>query len=402
MANPNQTYDFVVIGGGIVGLTIARELVRRRGGTVAVLEKEAMLGRHASGRNSGVIHAGIYYAADSMKAKYCTEGARRMYEFAEEFNVAHRKSGKVIVATDEERVASLDVLLKRARTNGVNIRKIDQKELAALEPAARTHGYALYSPDTGVIDTVALLETLHRQLEDFGVRVFLGVRVIGISPRARTIRTSRGSVAYGHLINCAGVFADKIAHEMGLVPSLRILPFKGLFWIGSGGTARRVNGSIYPAPDLSLPFLGVHATRSIDDKVYFGPNAIPALGRENYSVLSGVNLIETPVILWNLLRCYIRNKRGFRRSVTGELRKYSRRTFLRECRKLMPDLEGRDISRSSKVGIRAQLVDVKAKELVMDFRVEKGEHSTHVLNAVSPAFTCSFEFAREIVEQYLG
>ncbi len=399
---PNQrryapSFDYLVIGGGIVGLTVAREIAQRGMGSVAVLEKESHLGAHGSGRNSGVIHAGIYYKAHTLRARICRDGARRMREYAEERNLPWKKNGKVIVATAPETVGQIDVLMQRARANGMRVEKVDPHDLHRIEPEARTHQVALYSPDTAVIDPKAVLEEVHSDLTGLRVKVFLGREATGVDETARTVRTTAESVGFGTLINTAGLHADHVARWMGVGHAYQILPFKGLYRALTPDAASRFRGHIYPAPDLRLPFLGVHITPDAYGGVLVGPTAIPAFGRENYGWIKGIEASEGARMLRALGVMLTHNRQGMRGLVRAEVGRYTPAGFLRETNLLAPGLRAADIGGVCKVGLRAQLVDRKTKELVNDYVMERTKHSLHVLNAISPAFTSAFALAEEVV-----
>ncbi len=395
----SRSFDFVIIGGGIVGLTVAREIAERGMGSIAVLEKEPHLGAHGSGRNSGVIHAGIYYESHTLRAKICRDGARRMREYAAERRLPWKKNGKVIVATGPETVGQIDVLLERAISNDIRVEKIGPEDLARLEPEARTHEAALYSPDTAVIDPKAVLEEVRGDLERVGVQVLMGRRATGVDETSRTVCTPSGSIGFGTLINTAGLQADHVARWMGVGESYQILPFKGMYRELTPQAAGRFNGNVYPAPDLRLPFLGLHITPDPYGNVLVGPTAMPAFGRENYGWLEGFDLVEAARMLSALGVMLTRGNTGIRELVRAELRRYPAAGFLREARSLAPGLRAGDIGRVCKVGLRAQLVNRKTRELVDDYVVERTKHSLHVLNANSPAFTSAFALAEVIVNE---
>ncbi len=390
------TYDFIIVGAGIVGLTLARELALKKQGKILILEKEPEAGLHASGRNSGVVHAGIYYAADSLKAKFCVEGHRKLTEYAEQHRLPLLKCGKVIVATKPETVATLDTLLDRAKVNGVEAKKITLQELKELEPQAKSFSHAIWSPKTYVIDSKAVLKKLVAELRELGVQVEFNQQVRAVDTAARVLETKTHKWTYGFLYNAAGAYADRIAHLFGVGLNYKILPFKGLYWKANEPFAAQIQRLIYPAPDINMPFLGVHVTRTVDGKVLFGPTAIPAFGRENYSLFGGLDLLETPVIGWNLLKMLVRNPNNMRRYVREEMSRYRAANFLAETASMVQKLEPGDIGEFYKVGIRAQLMNTDTGRLEMDFKIEKGPHSMHVLNAVSPAFTSAFAFASHI------
>jgi (S)-2-hydroxyglutarate dehydrogenase len=395
------TADFVVVGGGIVGLAIARELKRRDAGCrITVLEKEEALGRHSSGRNSGVLHSGIYYGEGSLKARVCAEGSRQLAAYCDEHGLPIRRIGKVIVPVREDDDSQLDVLLARARNNGARVQILDSYELKQIEPHAHSAtGRALFSPDTAVIDSGAVLDHLAAELTAAGVQILRGHPLTSVSPRERRVHSNSTSIGYGHLFNTAGLHADRIAHLFGVGLRYTILPFKGIYYHLSERSGLQINRLIYPVPDLRYPFLGVHFTKKIDGQIYLGPTAVPALGRENYRGLAGIKGGEAVGIGFRLLRQYVNNKQGFRGFAHAEGRRYLKRYFAEAARVLVPDLRAEHLVLSEKAGIRAQLFDRTAAELVMDFLVESGDQSTHVLNAVSPGFTSAFTFAHLVVDQ---
>lgn len=392
-----KKYDFLVVGGGIVGLTVALELLRRGMGSVAVLEKEATLGMHSSGRNSGVIHAGIYYAPGSLKAHLCVSGAKRLWDYAEEKKLPHRRIGKVIVTTHEDQLSVLDDLERRAKANGVRIERVDEKGLGDIEPHARTVGYALFSPDTAVMDPKSVLKAIADDIVSMGGHVFYDTQVLRVDADKRMLITDRDTFQYGHWVNAAGLEADRLAHQMQVGLQYRILPFKGSYKKVSPESPAQFRGLVYPTPDPQLPFLGVHVTKNVYGEVFLGPTATPALGCENYAGLRGIDWRRLPVDFGYLAYMFVTNRNGFFNLVRSEIAKYSARGFFEEVKKLSPVIRPEDILPCDKVGIRAQPFDCRTKRLVMDFLVEKGPFSTHILNAVSPAFTSSFALAEHIV-----
>src|SRR5512142_2663891 len=315
---PERT-EVLVVGGGIVGLTIARELLRRGKGDVVVLEREPELGAHASGRNSGVLHAGIYYAPDSTKARTCLSGNKLMRAFCEEKGLPVLAAGKVIVARTEEELPTLEELHRRATANGARVRFVDEKELAELEPMARTVGKALHSLDTAAVDPKLVLKALRAELEAAGVRIVTGCRFLGRAGPERA-RTTAGEISFGRLVNAAGAHCDEVARAFGVSEHYRLIPFKGIYRKLKPGATFPVNGNIYPVPDIRNPFLGVHFSRSVHGDVYLGPTAIPALGRENYGLLAGAGA-EALSIMAADAALFFRNA-GFRAVALEEPRKY--------------------------------------------------------------------------------
>jgi L-2-hydroxyglutarate oxidase len=391
--------EIVVVGGGIVGLTLARELAARGRGDVLVLEKEPGLGRHASGRNSGVLHAGIYYAPDSAKARTCLAGNRLMRAYCREKGLPLLEAGKVIVARTEAELPTLEELHRRATANGARVRFLDEKELADVEPMARTVGRALHSLDTAAVDPRAVLASLRADLEAAGVRIVTGCRFLALAAPG-VAETTLGRVRFGRLVNAAGAHCDEVARAFGVGEHYRLIPFKGIYRKLRAGAVFPVRGNIYPVPDVRNPFLGVHFSRSALGDVYVGPTAIPALGRENYGLLRGAGA-ETLSILASDAALFVANA-GFRSVALTEPRKYLPAAFHRDAARLVRGYDPRLFGRADKVGIRPQLVDWRTKQLVMDFLVEAKDGSVHVLNPISPAFTSSMELARRIVEEHFA
>jgi len=389
-----------VIGGGIIGLTLARELSERLpNARIAVLEKESSPGCHGSGRNSGVLHSGIYYPEGSLKARLCSAGSRAMAAYCEEYRLPMARYGKVILPLREEDDARLDLLYRRGLNNGARVEILDEGQLLEREPSVRTAtGRALFSPDTAVVDPAAVVRHLAEELKAKGVKFILGTEVRGADSVSGTVKVDRGAISSGWVFNCAGQFADKVAHMFGIGGRYTMLPFKGIYYRLSPRSKVRCNGLIYPTPDLNVPFLGVHYTRKQDGTVYIGPTAVPALGREHYGGMQGLDLIEGLRISADLVRQYMAGKQGFRRFAHEEALRFLRSRFARAARALTPALRSEDLLRSDKVGIRAQLLDREKRKLVMDFLVERGERSTHILNAVSPAFTSSMSFAKYVLD----
>ena len=397
-----EHYDVIVIGAGVIGLTVARELALRNAGRILVLEKERQLGAHASGRNTGVLHAGIYYTTDSLKGRMCSAGARLWRQYATQHDIPCSQTGKVIVAQDKEAIPRLEVLATRARANGVCSRIITARELSRIEPEARTTEIALHSPETAVIDTHMALAALRGEIVILGVDVQLGTAVRSIDCGDQSLTTNHGHLTYDYLFNCAGLHADQFAHMCGVGQQYRIIHFRGSYKELSPELAHHIRGSIYPTPDPRLPFLGVHVTRTIDGSVSIGPTAFPAFGREHYHGLSGIRLGDALSMGARLSRMFIHNTDGVRTLMEDGLRKRLPGAFTKEVQTILPFVSNHDIHRSSKRGLRAQLVNVATNQFVMDFVVERGPSSTHVLNAVSPGFTCAFPFATHVVNYALG
>lgn len=391
--------DVVIVGSGIVGMTVAFELKQRSPALkIIILDKEDRMGVHASGRNSGVLHCGIYYAQDSIKAQVCAKGAQRMLKFAQEHQVHYAQTGKVLVATSEDQLPIVDRLLNNAGKNGIQARKISPQELRELEPHAVVGPAAIYCPDTAVIDSGGILLKLKYLLEQQGVEFLFSCKVLA-RKGSQQLQTSRGLLHYGFMFNCAGAFADTLARQFGLANDYALVPFKGIYWKLSKEANALVRANIYPVPDIALPFLGVHLTRVINDDVYVGPTAIPVLGREHYHGVQGMRFTETMQMMLRLGMLFVHNQNNFRLLAKTELLKYHKRSFYLAAKKLLPGLQMQHLVPTNKAGIRPQLVNLKTKQLEMDYILAQTDLSMHVLNAISPAFTSSFAFAELIVNQ---
>lgn len=398
------TASILICGAGIVGLTVARDLVAAGFDDILIIDKEPEAGKHASGRNSGVLHAGIYYAPGTLRAKSCLEGNFRMKRYCEERGLPLLKTGKVIVARDESELPTLRELFARASQNGAKVELIDDKQLAEIEPNAKSAGQALFSHYTAVVDPKAILKSIQAELLATGkVRIQFGARFTGLGKREGKrlrVETTTGPISCAFFLNASGAYGDVVAHAFGLGRDYQLIPFKGIYKKVKPEKAHMIRGSIYPVPNIKNPFLGVHFTRGAHGDVYLGPTAIPAFGRENYGILSGLDA-EAPSILMRDALLFLRNKK-FREVALEEPRKYSFTYFFNDARKLVKELKPTDIESCPKVGIRPQLVDVKKNELVMDFVIEGTDESVHVLNSISPAFTSSLFFSEMLYKDYLA
>jgi L-2-hydroxyglutarate oxidase LhgO len=394
----HENIQVLIIGAGIVGLTVARKLVETGVDQIGIIEKEPDVGCHASGRNSGVLHAGIYYAPDSVKATSCHTGNLKMQRYCREKGLPIQNTGKVIVARDESELPALHALFKRAEANGARVDLIDEKALEAIEPNAKTYRKAIYSHYTAVVDPKKVLRALRVDLEESGkVRFFFRCRFRDLKGSTAVI-TNRGDIRYRYLINAAGAHSDRIAKAFGLGTYFRLIPFKGIYHKLVQHRTHLVKGSIYPVPDIRNPFLGVHFTRSVYGDVYLGPTAIPAFGRENYGLIRGIDG-EALRIIFDDARLFFHNDK-FRTVALSEPRKYLFPWFFRDAARLVKQLDPEDVAPAAKVGIRAQLVDWRTRELVQDFCLLKNGASLHILNPVSPAFTGSMDLAEKIVGEF--
>lgn len=391
------TADFIVIGGGVIGINIALELKRLNpGARVVLIEKEKDCGLHASGRNSGVLHAGFYYTADSLKARFTRDGNRLMTEYCQSKGIPVNRCGKLVVASSETDLPHLEELLSRAAANGIELQKITQAEARAIEPRVKTFKYALFSPATSTVDPVGVLRALKEDAEAEGVEVRCGVRYLARKEEA--IQTSDGLMRAGYYVNAAGLYADRVAMDFGLSKSYRLLPFKGLY-LYCDEPRGSIRTNIYPVPDLRNPFLGVHFTVTSEGRAKIGPTAIPAFWREQYGLFENFDLKEFVEITARELGMFAFSNFDFKRLACEELKKLSRQRMVALAGLLLDGVKAGNYKSWAVPGIRAQLVDLKEKKLVMDFVLEADGQSMHVLNAVSPAFTCSIPFARYIANE---
>ena len=390
------TTDVLIIGGGIVGVSIAKELASRYPDLdITLIEKEVAIARHASGKNSGVLHAGFYYTPDSLKAKFTVEGNKFLTDYCLKHNLIINRCGKIVVAKDEKELEGIFELKSRGDKNGVNLEIVDEKRLAELEPNARTFDKALYSPTTSVVSPTEVVEHIANNLKG-KVKILLNEKFIKRDDIS-TISTNTQKIKFKHLINSAGLYADKIAHQFGVGQKYTLIPFKGLYLEYKDSSLIRKH--IYPVPDLKNPFLGVHFTITATGKIILGPTAIPAFWRENYQGLSNFSLTELFDILFYEAKLFFTNAFNFRSLAFEEMKKYYRNYFIQQAVHLVKKIDISKFGNYVNPGIRAQLLDTETLKLVMDFVVEHGENSTHILNTVSPAFTSAFSFSKYIVDE---
>jgi L-2-hydroxyglutarate oxidase len=375
-----------VVGGGILGLAVARELTRRQPGTsVCVFEKEERPGTHQTGHNSGVVHAGIYYEPGSLKAQLCVEGAARLYEYCDGRGIPYERCGKVIVATDRSELPGLDELERRARANGVRgLRRLDPAAIRELEP--HVSGIAgLHSPPTGIVDFQRVAAAFAEDLREAGGTIVTGCEVTGLSAGSRSIRVRHpgGAVEAGHAICCAGAWSDRLAVAAGADPDPRIVPFRGAYLKLVPEKRELVRSLVYPVPDPSLPFLGVHLTRHVDGEVLIGPTAL--LGA------SGLGHTLAWPGSWRMFR------RWWRTGAEEVRHAVSRRAFVAAAARYVPELTPADVVPAF-AGVRAQAV-ARDGRLVDDFVFSRTERALHVRNAPSPAATSSLAIAARVADE---
>lgn len=391
--------DAIVIGGGAVGVATALALSERHGQRVVVLEAEARLAAHQTGHNSGVIHSGLYYKPGSLKAGLCRAGLEALYRLCTDESVPFRRCGKLVVATRAEELPRLETLAERGTANGVRMRRLAAGELKAHEPEVA--GIAgLWVEDTGVVSFPAVTDAMARRVTKLGGEIRTGARVVGIrrDGPGLVVETTTGEFRSNRLANCAGLQCDRVARLAGIDPGVRIIPFRGEYYVLRPERASLVRGLIYPVPDPALPFLGVHFTRGVDDVVEAGPNAVLALRREGYrwSDVSPRDIADWASFpgFWRMLRSQ------WRTGMDEVRRSLSRARFLRSLQTLIPALTDSDI-RPGGSGVRAQAVD-RSGRLLDDFHLLEAPRMVHVLNAPSPAATASLAIGAVVADRVMA
>lgn len=400
----SRQYDYLIIGSGIIGLSIATELKRREPqAKICIIEKEDREAAHASGRNSGVLHAGFYYTADSLKARFTVAGNCLMKQYCCQKGIRVNACGKLVVAQNEKELEQLYELERRGKHNGSNVAIIDEYKALEIEPNVRTFRKALHSPDTASIDPKQVCAALRQDLEKQEAQFFFGTKYLSRATSrsdSNVIRTSQGDFTGKKVINCAGLYADKIAKDFGFAAAYTIIPFKGIY-LKYTKNKTDVGTNIYPVPNLKNPFLGVHFTKTATGEIKIGPTAIPAFWRENYRSLSRFSVSEFVEICLQEAGLFAQNNFGFRDLALEETRKYNKGYMVSLAAHMVRHIDPAGFTEYTLPGIRAQLLDVKRRQLVQDFVVEGNRHSVHVLNAVSPAFTCAFSFAPYVIDKYI-
>lgn len=389
--------DVAICGGGIVGLATARAIARNTGRTVAVFDKEDQVSAHQSGRNSGVIHSGVYYPPRSKKAEYVKTGRSELLEFCDEFAIPYEICGKVIVATTADEVDRLESIGTRAEQNGIDNRMVGTNELSEIEPNAQGLG-ALVVPSAGIINFGEVCRALANSVSESG-SVHLNTAVLDVIEDGGGIKvvTNRGDASFGHFISCAGLQSDRVAKLTGADDPTEIIPFRGEYYDLTPSAGALINNLIYPVPDPRYPFLGVHLTRSIDGSRHVGPNALLSLAREGYRrsdmEMQDISALLNSRSFWKMAKLH------WRSGVKELWRSLSRERFLRDARRLVPSLPD-DCLRRAGSGIRAQALGANG-ELLDDFKIVQTPRTISVLNAPSPAATASFAIGRAIAQLYL-
>jgi L-2-hydroxyglutarate oxidase len=392
-----STYDFAIVGGGIVGLATGLALTQRyRGARIVLLEKEERWAQHQTGRNSGVIHSGIYYKPGSFKAKLARAGSQAMVRFCQEYGIPHDVCGKVVVATRSEELPLLESLFRRSRENGLDTSMLGPEELREIEP--HVNGLAgIRVPSTGIIDYARVSETLAQLLRERDVELHLGTPVEDVVRTAQGVElvSRRSEFRARVLVNCAGLHSDRLARQSGRDPQMRIIPFRGEYYRLRPEKRYLVRHLIYPVPNPQFPFLGVHFTRMIDGEVEAGPNAVLSLKREGYTrtAFHWRDCAEIAMYpgMWKLASRY------WREGVAEIVRSFSKAAFVRSLQQLVPEVEACDLE-PAPAGVRAQALRPNG-ELVDDFHVVVERDAVHVCNAPSPAATASLEIGKLVADR---
>ncbi|MDD3343632.1 MAG: L-2-hydroxyglutarate oxidase [Sulfurospirillaceae bacterium] len=392
--------DYLIIGGGIIGLNIARALkTKEPDAKITLIEKEPEVAQHSSGRNSGVLHAGFYYSANSLKAKFTKEGNARLKAFCQERDLKINQCAKVVVAQNAQELEGLEELKRRGDINGVETSWMSEEHLCEHYPLLKTYQKALFSPTTATVDPTEVTKEFKKFILELGVNVLTNTAYIKRIDKD-AILTTQGLISYKKIINCAGLYADKIAKDFGFAGDFVIIPFKGIY-LKDKTNICGLTTNVYPVPNLANPFLGVHYTFTVKNESKIGPTAIPAFWRENYKGFDNFKLDEMVQILYYEAKLFLTNAFGFRALAFSEVKKYWKGHLLGLAKGLTHKIELRGFDSWSTPGIRAQLLNTKTLELVQDFVVEGDAKSVHVLNAVSPAFTSSMPFSEWVVENYI-
>ncbi|MEM7141227.1 MAG: L-2-hydroxyglutarate oxidase [Actinomycetota bacterium] len=399
MTRSDTRADVVIVGAGILGLTTARTLLRRDPRRrIVVIEKEATPAHHQTGRNSGVIHSGIYYRPDSGKAAMVAAGRSDLMAFLDEHAIAYDMCGKVVVAVSDDEIGRLDALEIRAAENNVGTERLDRTGLREREPHIEGVA-ALLVPSAGIVDYGTVCQALVTELTAAGVELRLGSSVTGAttSDEGVTVRTAHGVVEADTIINCGGLHCDRVAAAAGAdTEGVRVMPFRGEYYELAPHARSLVKHLVYPLPDPDFPFLGVHLTRMIDGSIHAGPNAVPALKREGYR-WRDISAKDSAEIAF-ARRTWILARKYWRKEVGEIHRSLSQRAFLKALRRLCPELERRDLEPSG-AGVRAQAIAPDGT-LLDDFAFADSPRAVHVMNAPSPAATASFAIAETVADRH--
>lgn len=397
-----RRYDFLIVGSGIVGLVLALKLKAKFANKeILMLDKEADSVQHGTGRNSGVIHSGIYYPQNTLRAKYCISGSKQLKNYVKENNLWIDECGKILLPSSKKSMLNIDVLLERAADNGIVAERIDKKRMLELEPNANPFfEEGIHVPFTSIVDPKEVALSIVSDVKKKGVEIIYNSEVTDIDSSQGKVSTNESSYLADVIINSAGLQAERIAKISSLKSEYSFLPFKGKYWELNSGI--KLSKLLYPVPDLSLPFLGIHTVHNKDGKIYIGPSSTPVFGRENYSGSKNIKIKEALFLMFSFALKIIFNVNGLRSLALRELKLISLSGVYKEARNLLTGIKRSQLCLSEKkVGIRSQIFDKDNKSLVSDFVVKKDKRIIHILNAISPAFTASFGLADFIIENVL-
>ena len=397
--------NYVILGSGIIGLTIAQNIISKEPSSkIHIVDKENEPGLHASGRNSGVVHSGIYYPTNSLKSKISSRSRVLFKNFLKNNNINFNDHGKLILPTNIAQEEYLSILTKRADDLDLNYQYIKRNNIRNIERFANNSFDAIYIKDTLVCKPIEVVKCLYDVLRrNKNVFFYFNSHISSFDTHTKSIYIESKLINFDFLVNSTGSFADIEATKLGHKHNYKLIPFKGIYWEVNKNQEFYVKGNIYPVPDPSFPFLGVHFTTDPYGNTYIGPTSIPAFGRENYSIFPDLLKSESWVILYYLSRLYSKNKFNFRFLAHSEFKKYFKKYFFNDARKLVLNFNSSMMTSSYKVGIRPQLIDKNKFELINDFKIEiQDKNIIHILNAISPAFTCSFGLAEYIYDKYIS
>ena len=393
-------YDFIIIGSGIIGLTLAFKLKKNHPSSkILILEKETDSIQHGSGRNSGVIHSGVYYDPGSLRATLGVRGGVELKEYIKSKQLWIDDCGKLLIPTSENSFQNIESLFQRGVSNGVVIKKLTGNEIQSLEPNINTkYNSGLLIPFTSVADPKEVSKSLLFDLKQLGVDVFYNEQVIKIEDEGKIIISHLKSYSCEHSFNCSGLQSDVVAKSAGLEFRYSFLPFKGKYWKITDPSFK-LKHLVYPVPDLQYPFLGLHSSHKRDGSFYIGPSSTPVFGREYYSRANKLQLSEALSLALSFGIKILKNENKLRTLALQEAKLLTKNGFLDEVEKLLNNIPTDSIQPSlEKIGIRSQVFDPLSKTLVNDFIIINQKHSTHVLNAISPAWTASFAFADHLIQ----
>jgi L-2-hydroxyglutarate oxidase len=393
--------SLLIIGGGIIGVTVAREAaISTKFSSITIVDKEPFLGSHASSRNSGVIHAGFYYDPNSERAKFCSKGNALMRDYCLKYSLPLRKCGKVVVSKTHEEEAVLEELKRRGDLNGCNIQLLSKDRLNKYEPLASTYANFLWSPNTWSASPRDVMTKLLSELKQLSVTIRSDLKFESAENNFANFQ-SGDKLAYDLLINAAGGHALDISRKLGLSSEYSLLPFKGLY-LKSRTPDNNFSTHIYPVPRIDQPFLGIHTTLTFDGYLKLGPTAIPVLSPENYTLFEGLNLLKVPSLLLLEATLFLKNSFGFRDAAIKEFKYYIKRNIVNAGQSLTTSRLHEDQFEWYSPGIRAQLYDHKSNSLATDFVMIQDSNNFHILNSISPAWTCSFQTAKHVLSRILN